>query len=276
MKNSDIKVKKYSGELATFDESRIRESASRVGVPAELQDDLVKHIKTKLYDGIPTKEIFHEIKNYLGAHNQQEFSTKYNLKSAILELGPSGYPFEKYIAQLLDKVGYSTSTNQELRGKCISHEIDVVASKKGETSLIEAKFHSKQSVKTDVKVVLYINSRFNDIQSGWTKESTVVPWIITNARFTSDAIDYGNCQSIKLTSWDYPSGDSFRELVEKLELHPVTILDTASRKYKNLLLANGIVTCRQFIESKNDVSRYIPAEDLDRMTKEATRVCSLS
>lgn len=275
MPNNNISVTKINGEIAPFDEDKIRRSAARVGVPENLQDELLEHIRSKIYDRIPTKEIFHEIKSFLQSRDKPRLSTIFNLKSAILQLGPSGYPFEKYIAELLEEEGYSTSTNGHIPGKCVTHEIDVLATKDNTTSLIEAKFHSKQAVKTDVKVVLYIRARFQDVENGWTKDTTIIPWIITNAKFTSDAIKYGDCTSVKLTSWDYPDKFSLRELIERHTLHPVTILDTASQKNKRLLLENGIVTCRQFLENNKNLASYIPVEDLSRMTEEASRVCSL-
>lgn len=67
----------------------------------------------------------------LKERNEQALAIRYDLKRALMELGPSGYPFEKLISDLLRKFGYRTKTNLTLQGKCVSHEIDVIAEKDG-------------------------------------------------------------------------------------------------------------------------------------------------
>lgn len=270
----NITVVKINGEKEPFSEQKIRASAKRVGVPKSMLDDLVGEINSKLYDGISTKEIFEIIKSYLNRKDSGGLAAKFNLKQGLAQLGPSGYPFEKFMAHILHELGYATKTNQILAGRCVKHEVDVVAVKDGITNLIETKFHSKQGIKTDVKVTLYIKARFDDIAGNWKGLDEIKPWVITNARFTSEAIAYGECVGLALTSWNYPEGSAVRDLIEQSRLHPVTVLESISDAQKKVLLDGGIVTCKQIVNDKK-VSSLLPRDVLSRAKQEAKAVCQL-
>jgi hypothetical protein len=98
-----------------------------------------------------------------------------------------------------------SKTNIILKGKCISHEIDVLF-KERELSLVECKFHGSVNAASDV-VPLYIHSRYNDLKRTtrhFSNSDTISHcWIATNNRFTSDAIAYASCVDIQLLR-DYP------------------------------------------------------------------------
>lgn len=268
-----VKVIKVDGTKEDYSEEKIRASASRVGVPKALQNEMIANIRTILYDGIHTSEIFSLIKSYLSKSSHPYLSSKYNLKTALAELGPSGYPFEQYIAALLESEGYLTTTNQILRGKCVSHEVDVVASKNGITYYIEAKFHTAPSRRTDVRVPLYIYARYQDLvehQSGHTE-----PWIITSTRFSSDALAFAQCRKIKLTSWGYPVGEGIMDLIERTNLHPITLLDSLTASDKRLLLSQNVVVCKDLIDNPQ-AQALIPSARRSTIIKQARQICTNS
>lgn len=266
-----VKVRKNSGEVEIYSEEKIRASAKRVGVPQTLVDDMLAEIRTKLYDGIPTFEIFTIIRSYLSKSPKPYLAAKYNLKAALTELGPSGYPFEQYVAFILQKLGYETKTNQILMGKCVSHEVDVVAEKDGITYFIEAKFHSSPNQRTDVRVPLYIRARYEDIAARISTSTS--PWIFTNTRFSSDAVAYGNCVGIRLTSWGYPAGEGIMDLIERTGLHPITMLDTLTTEDKRLLLSQNVVLCRQLLDDTK-FQELIPVERREQVLGQARAVCA--
>jgi HJR/Mrr/RecB family endonuclease len=265
-----VKVVKVNGEIENYSEEKIRSSAARVGVPSDLTEAMLTEIREKLYDGIPTTEIFQIIKNYLNQSSTPHLASKYNLKAALAELGPSGYPFEQYIAALLKELGYQVETNKTIAGKCVTHEVDVLAYQDNLTYFIEAKFHRHHTQRSDVKVPLYIRARYEDISSAFSKPSA--PWIITNTRFSKDALSYALCREIKLTSWGYPKGEGIMDLIEKTGLHPITMLDGLTAADKKLLLSQNIVTCRQFVTDKN-VSQLIPNSRRRRILSQAKMIC---
>lgn len=265
-----IKVKKMNGEFEMYSEEKIRSSAERVGVPQSLIDDMLAEIRSRLFDGISTKEIFDTITNYLSRSPQPYLSAKYNLKNALAELGPSGYPFEQYISALLQEEGYITKTNIVARGKCVSHEVDVVAEKEGIVYYIEAKFHTSPSQRTDVRVPLYIRARYEDIAARVT--TSTAPWIVTNTRFSSDAIAYANCVGIRLTSWGYPNGEGIMDIIERTGLHPVTMLNTLTAEDKRLLLSQDIVLVRQLVTDTKALD-LIPPERRKQVSEQARAIC---
>jgi hypothetical protein len=91
-----------------------------------------------------------------------------------MELGPSGFPFEKYVAEILKYQGYRVEVGVIVEGFCVKHEVDIIAEKEAKHFMIECKFHNQPGTFCDVKIPLYINSRFLDIEKMW-KEWTI--WI---------------------------------------------------------------------------------------------------
>lgn len=242
-------VTKFDGTREVYNEEKIKSSATRVGVPSDMQDAMIDAIRSRLYDGIRTSEIYSLVKDYLHSSNRPYLAMKYNLKAALAELGPSGYPFEKYVALLLAELGYATETNQVIPGDCVTHEVDVLAQKDGITYYIEAKFHKSPNQRTDVRVALYIKARYDDLAAGKSHENTK-PWIITNTRFSTDAIKYSECQGIKLTSWGYPKNEGIMDIIESTRLHPVTMVEGLTKEDKIRLMTAGVVTAKQLLDPK--------------------------
>lgn len=263
-----IHVTKASGEREPFSPEKVRESIKRSGVSRELANDVLKLVEPELYDGITTHEIYQRVFQHLreiGTH----VASKYSLKRSIMELGPSGYPFEKFLAKILESDGYQVAVGQQVRGKCAWHEVDVIAEKDGEKHMIEAKFHNEGGLKTDTKVALYIYARFLDVSVG---DGFDKGWLVTNTKLTRDARVYCECVGLKYMSWNKPEGYSLREVVERSGLYPVTALTTLSRHDKTTLLREGIVTCKDLLSSLNK----IPKNKRARVQEEAQKVCSFN
>lgn len=270
MISMSTQVTKNDGTIEPYNEDKIRTSATRVGVPTALQNEMLQSIRDRLYDGIKTHEIFTMIKEFLTDSNSPYLAMKYNLKDALAELGPSGYPFEQYVSLLLTELGYHTKTNQTLEGACVSHEVDILATKDGTTYFIEAKFHKSPSQRSDVRIALYIKARFDDLSNAW-KNGPVKPWIITNTRFSTDAIKYSECQAIALTSWGYPKGEGIMDLIERTSLHPVTIIDGLSAEDKRRLMEAGVVTCRQLLDKSHH--SLLSKKFLDTLLPQLSQLC---
>ncbi|WP_037321086.1 restriction endonuclease [Salegentibacter sp. Hel_I_6] len=246
---SNLKVIKASGEKAQFSLERVAESLKRSGATEELIQKTLQKLKTELYDGISTKEIYNRAFSLLKEGNKTSAS-KYKLKTAIYELGPTGFPFEKFIAALLSHSGYETETGKTYQGKCVTHEIDVEAKTEEKLVLIECKFHNAGR-NCDVKIPLYIDSRFRDIKNfrknGENKRDFEEGWVVTNTRFTSDAIKYSKCANLKLLSWDYPKGEGIKDKIDQLGLYPITVSTLLSEREKNFFLSRDVVLCQELI-----------------------------
>ncbi|MGK7369565.1 MAG: restriction endonuclease, partial [Candidatus Halalkalibacterium sp. M3_1C_030] len=200
---------------------------------------------------------------------------------ALLELGPSGYPFEKFIGELLNRLGYQTDTGVIVDGNCVSHEIDVIAEKDDEHFMIECKFHNRKAHKCNVKTPLYIQSRFRDVERNWRsqpghEDKQHQGWLVTNTRFTTDARQYGKCVGLKLLSWDYPENDGLKDLISHVNLHPVTSLSTLSNQKKKLLLEQNVVFCKQICEDKQVLKSIgLDNHTMNKVFEEAMDICNV-
>jgi len=255
MNNINIRVKKRDGAYAAFDIEKLRNALRRSGATETESADIVEHLKPRLFEGITTKKIY-EIAYSLLRKRSHRVAGRYRLKKAIMELGPTGYPFEHFVGKLFESDGYNAKTGVFVKGKCVQHEVDVVAEKGIKKYMVECKFHSDSRKKSDVKVALYIHSRFLDVRDRWKEEKqsndkTFTGMIVTNTRFSQDAMQYGKCVGLKLVSWDYPSGNSLKDWIDRSGYHPITSLASLRTKEKQFLLEKGLVLCRQIKEDFN-------------------------
>lgn len=253
-KELDIEILKSSGERAKFSLDKLRKSLKHSGADHNLVEQIVDQVKDELYEGISTNEIYNRAYSLL-KKNKSIFASKYKLKKAIYELGPTGFPFERFVAAILEYSGYHTSVDQIMNGICVTHEIDVVAEKNGTITVIECKFHSEEGRNCNVKIPLYIHSRYNDVKAHWATKKNEhreldKGWVVTNTRFTSDASTYGKCAGLYLLSWDLPLNDGLKDRIDRLGLYPITVSTLLSNREKQFLLSRDVVLCRQLWKDK--------------------------
>lgn len=252
-KQKGILITKASGEKALFDEDKLRHSLSKTGAEDFQINEIISELVKELYDGISTKRIYHLAFDRL-KNRSKHLAARYHLKQAIMELGPSGYPFEKFVGEILKSQGYSVEVGVIVKGKCVNHEVDVIALADHHHFMIECKYHNQRGIVCDVKIPLYINSRFKDVEAEWVKlpghdNRSHQGWVVTNTKFSTDAIQYGNCAGLKLLGWDYPIKGSLKDLIDDLGLYPITCLTTLSKAEKQKLLDNKIVLCLELCEN---------------------------
>lgn len=273
-----MKVIKNSGEIVDFNSGKLRVSLIKSGANTAVVDAILFQIEKEIYTGISTKEIYKNafslLKKQSAAH-----AARYNLRSALLLLGPAGFFFEKYIARLFVAEGCEAKTNIILQGKCVSHEIDVVFKKESRIAMVECKFHVSVNAASDIKVPLYIHSRYNDIKEEqhtiFSNNDTISEcWIATNNRFTSDAIAYASCVDIKLLSWDYPKNNSLKTKNDRDCLYPVTCLTTLSLAEKDKLLFLDLILVKELLTNTRVLQKVGVSENrIKRVLKEVSDLC---
>lgn len=274
---AQINVTKASGEQEPFDETKLRRSLNGAGASDELINTITSSIKDLLTEGISTRKIYKEAFRQLRSESQR-VAGRYKLKEAIMELGPTGFPFERFIAEILNRSGFKTEVGVKVQGDCVSHEIDVIAVKDDHYYMVECKFHNKKENRCSVQVPLYIQSRFLDVKKNWIAQSghtgkEHTGFVVTNTRFTQDALDYGECAGLELLSWDYPKGNGLKDRIGKLNLHPITCLSSLTKAEKELLLGNGIVLTVQLYENKNSLKEIgIDQRKSNRVIREAREI----
>jgi Holliday junction resolvase-like predicted endonuclease len=253
-KDLEIEILKSSGERAKFSLDKLRKSLRSSGADHNLVEQIVDQVKNELYEGISTNEIYNRAFALL-KKNKSVFASKYKLKKALYELGPTGFPFERFVAAILAYSGYQTRVDEIMNGICVTHEIDVIAEKNGTVTVIECKFHSEEGRNCNVKIPLYIHSRYNDVKAHWATKKTEnreldKGWVVTNTRFTSDALTYGKCVGLYLLSWDLPLNDGLKDRIDRLGLYPITVSTLLSNREKQFLLSRDVVLCRQLWKDK--------------------------
>jgi hypothetical protein len=274
----DIEVVKSSGKTTKFSIAKLKSSLRRSGADAAIIQQIVDKVRDELYRGISTKEIYNRAFALL-KKKKSVFASKYKLKKAIYELGPTGFPFEKFVGTVLQYSGYEVFIGQIFNGKCVSHEVDVTARKNGQNIVVECKFHNEEGRNCDVKVPLYINSRYRDIlEFGKSLSNKKLQpnegWVVTNTRFTLDAIQYGECVGLYLLSWDYPIGNGLKDRIDRLGLYPITVSTLLTKREKEFLLSRDIVLCRQLINDHFYLDHLgISESRKDRVLKEIQSLC---
>ena len=271
-------IKKASGQMEPFLVEKLESSLQRSGADPDTIRAVVSEVNSWLNDGVSTRKIY--AKAFASLRRiQRSAAARYSLKKAIMELGPSGYPFEHFIGQVFKLHGYTVEVGQVVEGHCVKHEVDVVATSNGNQNLIECKYYNSQGKFASVQVPLYIRSRVDDI----IRKRQSLPefkglkfngWIVTNTRFTSDAMDFGKCSGLHLLSWDYPQGNSLKDLIENQRIFPITTLTELPKSDKQKLLEKGIVLCRQLADNPELIDMLMLKADKKRkVLQEVTVLC---
>lgn len=244
-KNEMVKqIIKSSGTIEPFSAEKLLESIRSAGASDEQAKMISRSVVKHLDEISSTKSIYDFVLANL-KKMPPGIAARYNLRRALADLGPSGFPFEKFIAELFSSLGYKTQTNQTLTGECVDHEIDVLLRREAHKlpELVEAKFHNQPGIRSGVQTALYMQARFQDLAN---QVSHV--WLVTNTKFSGDAIKYGECKGMKLLSWDYPKNKGLGMLIRQNNVHPITALTTLKPKEKIKLIESGIVLVRQLVD----------------------------
>ncbi|MBF2708802.1 restriction endonuclease [Flavobacterium soyangense] len=273
-----MKIVKHSGDIVDFNPLKLKQSLLKSGASQLVVETILKTIKKEIYEGISTKQIYKMAFSLLKKASHSH-AARYNLKEAIRLLGPAGFFFEKYIARLFAAENYKTQTNLILQGKCVSHEIDVVIKKENIISMIECKFHLGKDANSDVKVPMYILSRFNDIKDRRhvifsEKDSISKCWIVTNNRFTSEAIAFAKCSGLSLLSWNYPENNNLKTKNDDNFLYPVTCMTSLSLAEKDRLLILDVILVKEIINNSDCLERIgLSSNRIKNVLKEASELC---
>lgn len=272
-------ITKSSGLREQFSSRKLQTSLQRAGADTRMAREVAAAVGK---EKPASTEAVHQLAMHYLRRGHRPLAARYNLKRALLQLGPSGFPFERYVGELLKAKGYRVQVGQTLRGKCVTHEVDVIAEKDNARHLIECKFHNSLGQKSDVKVALYIKARFEDLDDYWKatgdeRSRVQHMWIVTNTEFTSDAIQYSRCSGVvHLMSWSQPRGESLAEMIDSTGLHPVTALTSLQPREKAALIRQGIVLCRDVAQHPDQMRRLgLRPRNWDAIAREAGAVCAL-
>ena len=276
---SKVYVTKANGERELFDIKKLKSSLRRSGAPAELCDYIAEHVVDELHDGMTTTEVYRHAFKLLRKEEKKVEAARYSVRRAVMELGPSGFPFEDYVAEVFKGQGYEAVTQQHLEGACARHEVDMVAHRDDKYLGAEIKYHNSLGIKTDLKVALYVQARFDDLRAGGERRSEFPDlnegWLITNTKFTHNAISYAKCVGLNLLGWNYPRHDNLQTIIDETGVYPITVLSSLSRKEKEYLLAKKKVLCQDLANDAETLKHAgVKHSKIGTVIEESQALCS--
>jgi hypothetical protein len=275
----DTYIKKSSGALELFNKAKLIDSLEKAGASMFVAEDVANKIEEKLKEGMPTSMIYSQSFKLLRKKESRP-AIRYSLRRSIADLGPTGFPFEDFIGEIFREKGFNIINDLMVQGKCIEHEIDIVAHNEDHLIMTEIKFHNQLMLKSDVKVALYIKARFDDLEGvdfviDGKKRKMTQGLLLTNTKFTEHAIKFGSCAGVNMIGWNYPAKGNLHDLIEETGLHPLTCLTTLSGREKKVLLEKEIVTCKA-LKLKKEVLTEMQLNEgrIKRVLKEIEEVTS--
>ena len=261
-------ILKASGQKEKFKPKKIYKKIIKAGGSKKLANKTLKNLKRKIHENIPTKKILDIV--LVNLKNEPDVAARYDLKRAIMSMGPSGFPFEQYFARILAEYGYTTITNEKIKGKKVKQEIDIIAENK-QKFMVECKYHNIVGNYAGLKEAMYTYARFLDIK----KHGFDYPWLVTNTHISNDAIAYANGVKLKITSWKYPTKKGLKDLIEKKKLYPITIIRSLNQKTKVKLYAAKLMLLKDlFVYPINELKEKtnISERMLKKILKEARSI----
>jgi hypothetical protein len=270
---SSLFVVKFDGEKEPFSVKKVYQSAKRAGASEKLAKKIAKKIEKEIYPDIKTSEIFRIVKNLLKQETPKT-ALRFNLKEGIKKLGPTGFPFEKYIGEIFSRNNFEVKLNRHIPGFCCKYEIDFLARKGSILYVGECKYRNLERGKVHSGIALANYARFLDIKKGkfFDKKLKVKSLLVTNRKFTSKAIKYSNCVGVKLLGWNYPKGQGLERLIGSQKLYPITMLPSLSRYLAEIFASKKIMLARDILDiDPKKLSKKIkaPKSKLEALKKEA-------
>lgn len=254
MMMNQLVIIKADGTSEYFDPNRLVASLKRSGASGHVAERIAETITNTVAPGSSSKEIYTRAFALL-RKEARPIAARYALRRALLELGPSGHPFEDFISHLYSAEGWQVETRKMIKGKCVTHEVDFYASHPDQNMFIaaELKYHNDPGYKTDLKVALYVKSRFDDIftcDAGVRSCPIDRGLLVTNTKFTSEAIAYSECSGVELLGWGYPANNNLFMHMSRAKVYPVTALTELSRSEKRILIERGTIAVDQILKDR--------------------------
>ena len=277
----EILVKKQDGNLEVFDKEKLVASVKKNGGSPEVIDKVCDYLEKEQVVKISSDKIYSLTQKFLLKEGQKHAFLRYNLPQAVYKLGPEGFAFEKFIAEVFESYQYKpVYVGKRLQGKCVLHELDVIAYKGNELMTAELKFHNSRSKKTDLHVALYMKARFDDILAGgYYGDKTPRQFIITNTKFTYNAKAYAKCAGLEVLAWNYPENHNLYNFILESGVHPITAVSSIPHKAIQDFVFRKIVSCRDLLDNQQyelRENKLIPKHKINTILEEIKDICDFS
>jgi hypothetical protein len=271
-------IVKADGVVELFSPERLNASLRRAGAGAHTADQITEVITASVVPGASSREIYARAFALL-RKEARPVAARYALRRALFELGPTGHPFEDFVSHLFVKEGWSVETRKIIQGTCVPHEVDFYAKRGNEYIAAELKYHNDPGYKSDLKTALYVKARFDDIFACDPKVRACAidrGLLVTNTKFTSEAIAYATCAGVELLGWSFPEKENFFFRMSRARVYPITTLTTLTRSEKRLLIERRLIAVDQLRERRSEFAALrLPAERVGEIYAEAEGLLAL-
>lgn len=272
-----FQITKADGTIEVFKVEKLRRSLRRAGATPDEINEVIGEVNKTLYDGIQTQEIYRHAFSLL-RESRPPAAARYSLRRALFNLGPTGFPFERFLSRLFESEGYTTKTGIMIQGNCAEHEIDIAAYNSEHSFVGEAKFHARPGIKSDLQVAMYSYARLLDLKNARICQDDICGikefWLITNTKFTSTAKNYGECVGLNLLSWNYPKNNNLHDRIQRAGIYPITVLQNLNSSQAETLIARDIILCRDILQHKSILRHlHLPTKKHEALIQEVTELC---
>ena len=269
------KVLKRTGQEELFDPVKLCSSIVKAGGSIDLTDQVCTIVSESVDSGMTTEKIFRLTRKYLMKFNPA-LAAVYSLDRGLSALGPSGFIFEQYVSAMFNEMGYKASTNHYMKGEAVEHEVDVVAEKGNAVFVVEAKYRNDFRTKTHINQVMYADARIEDIKRQAKKDGdnrNYYMWVVTNTRFTDNAINYVTKREVQLLGWDFPKFINLKKIAYEKKLWPITVLPSITKSVLMKCAQNDIILVRHLEDfSEHDLQeRFGASSRLSKKLAEEVR-----
>lgn len=271
-----FKIIKSSGLSEDYSSEKLKRSLHLSGLEPHESEDVLSSIETEFSKEEEkaeqtSEQIFKKARDIVYKKSHLA-GLKYSLKAAILDLGPTGFVFERFIAKALEYQGYKTKVDLILKGRCVNHEVDIFAENAETIILGECKFHNIPNVKNDLKTALYVKARMDDLKENAENKFNDF-YLISNTSFSKDAIQYARCSGLRLIGFNYPEKKNLYALIEENYLYPITSLIHLKKSDITMLLDKGIIICKDLCDRVDELYALgYKREDAEKILADFKRI----
>lgn len=243
-------VQKADGSLQQFDAAKVMKTCLRLGASRRSAEKITLEIEEQIQDGTRTQDILQMIYSKLQLH-KPAIPHLTDLRKALSLISPRA--FEVYIQQLLREHGYRVTPNQIVQGKCITHEVDAIASKEDQVYLVEIKHHVNYHSPTGLDESRIARAVFEDITEGYQEGVNSLQinraMIVTNTKFSDHSLQYSQCRGIDQIGWSFPIKKGLQDLIEEKHFHPLTCLKGLDEGLYSALTSNDIIALKHIVNT---------------------------
>ena len=229
-----------------------------MGANHQLAFQVAQKVENRVYEGMPTWKVLQLIFKFM-RKNKPGVGYLFDLRKGLSVMS-SKPEFEVYVQTLLSHQGFEIVPNRILKGRCVEHEVDAIATKNGVTYFVEAKHHLSYHSLTGLDDSRIARAVLEDISEGYqlgmTNSKIDKAMIITNTRYSEHAIKYGQCRGIVQIGWNYPANEGLENIIERGKLHPLSCLKGLRNEDRLKLLNSGLILIRQLqAEDQTELTR---------------------